>query len=259
MRLLAFHSGYKIMKQILFLLICLSSCLYTAAQDEIETSPDEYETPSTVPASMFQAESRFRYTKSEKEGLAFDIPSLNLKYGINDLLEIIVVTNLVYNKVKDSTSSGLEPLIIGLKVKLWEEKGFVPQASLSVQAALPKLASEALQASYLAPNIKLLFKNKVTESVSIGYNTGVQWDGNSPSPEYFYSFSPKLKLSDKLEMFVESYGYLSQESAPEHWGDTGLMYLISKNVQAEVSAGYEFTSINHFHQYFCLAGFAFRI
>jgi len=248
------------MKKLLIALSFLCSTLSAQAQEEIETAPDQYENPSMAPQGRFQIENRFTVQDNGHKSHTLTVPSTNWKYGINPNVEAIMVTNLVYDKVPDSTASGLQPLIFGLKIKLWDGKALLPDASVSVQVAFPKLAYKDWQAQYVAPNIRLLLKNKVSDKIGIGTNFGAIWDGDNPNPQFFYTLSPKYKLSKKLECFVEAYGYISGYNNPEHWVDTGLMYLITNDLQAELSAGYELTSQQDTtHRYFGLLGLALRI
>ena len=242
-----------------YFIILLFVATATYAQDEIETAPDQYETPATVPAGRFQMENRFTFQDDGTKANTLILPSTNWKYGINDNVEVIMVTDIVFEKTPDSTSSGLQPLTFGLKVRLWDAKGALPDAAISMQLSMPKLASNDWKAYYLAPNLRLLLKNKITEKVSAGVNLGAIWDGETPDPQFFYSLSPKYKLSKKWECFIEAYGYLRETSTAENWADGGLMYLITNNIQAELSAGYELSALNGSHRYFGLAGLAFRI
>jgi hypothetical protein len=243
----------------LYIIVLFLSLSGAYAQDEIETSPDQYETPSPAPKGIFQMENRFTVQDNRNNSHSLILPSTNWKYGITNDIEAIIVSDLVFDTTQDSTASGLQPLKFGLKVKLWDEKGLLPNAAISLQVSLPKLASKDWQATYLAPNLRLLLKNKITETVSIGFNFGGIWDGDTPDAQFFYSVSPKFKISQKFECFIESYGYLRQTSTAENWLDGGLMYLITNNIQVELSAGYELSNTEGGHSYFGLAGLAFRI
>ena len=170
-----------------------------------------------------------------------------------------MTTDFVHNKVGDSTASGLEPVLIGFKVRLWNEKGWIPDASFTTQLRFPNLASKDLQTEHLAPRLLLHFKHSVTEKFNLGYNIGTEWDGFIPEPTFMYMLSPKFKLSDKFECYIEAFGRLPQHAKAEHWTDVGLMYLVTKNIQLELSGGYELTSQNSYHRYYQLLGLAFRI
>jgi hypothetical protein len=229
------------------------------AQDEIETAPDQYENPNTTPAGRFQMENRFTIQDAGTDSRSLILPSTNWKFGIHEQVEVIVVTDFVFDKTADSTTNGLQPLKLGLKIKLWNSKGILPDAAITMQLSIPKLASKDWKEKYLAPNFRMLFKNKINDKISLGYNIGSIWDGEVTDPQFFYTVSPKYKLSQKLECFVEAYGYYRKTSVAENWTDAGLMYLITNDIQAELSAGYELSAANGSHQYFGLAGIAFRI
>jgi len=249
----------NIVATIVYCTVFLSLTHSAHAQDEIETAPDQYENPNTVPAGYFQMENRFTLQDDGSNAQSLILPSTNWKFGINNNLEIIMVTDVAFNKTSDENFNGLQPLKFGLKVKLWKGRGILPDAAVSMQFAIPKLASKDWQAKHLAPNLRLLLKNKLTEKLNLGFNAGTIWDGDTTNPQFFYNVSPKYKLSKKLECFIEAYGYLRGTWAAENWADGGLTYLITNDVQAELSAGYELSSAQGAHRYFGLAGIAFRL
>ncbi len=44
---------------------------------------------------------------------------------------------------------------------------------------------------------------------------------------------------NKLSAFVELYGFMPQKTSPDHRFDTGLTYLVMKNIQADASFGFD--------------------
>lgn len=248
------------MKHLYFLAILLFTYCTTFAQDEIDTDrPDQTETPSIVPVNRFQMENGFVQQQEQKHESDLMFPTALWKFGISKNLEARLETDIIYNKFQDSTQSGLKPLIVGLKIKLWDEKGFVPQASLITQMQIPKLASKELMVNHLAPEIRFLFQNTLTENADLGYNLGVNWDGESTAPIYAYTFSPNISITKKLKAYVEAYGFMPAHHHSEHWTDGGFMFLITKDLQLDISAGYEITSANHYHRYYESLGVSFRI
>jgi len=231
-----------------------------AQQEEIDTDrPDQTETPTIVPANHFQMENGFLHQQNAKSESELALPTSLWKFGVSKNLEIRVTTDLIYNKSKDSTSTGLSPIVAGIKVRLWDEKGVIPQASLITQVLLPKVASNELKVKYLAPELRLLFQNEITDDIDLGYNLGMKWDGESTDPTFEYTISPNMNLTDKLKAYIEIYGFMPQQRHPEEWFDGGFMFLLTKNVQLDISAGYEITSTNNHHQFFESIGFSFRI
>jgi hypothetical protein len=247
-------------RKLLSIVILLFASANIYAQDEIETDrPDQTETSATVPAGRFQMENGFQHTQSRTNGSDLMLPTSLSKFGINDILEVRLITELAFNKVSDSTSTGLEPITVGFKVNLWKENGIIPETSIIAQVQLPKVASKNLRKEHVAPEIQLLFENTINDNLSIGYNLDAQWDGESTNPGYEYTFSPSYKLSDKLKTYIESFGYMLSKRHVDNWVDGGFIYLIKKNVQIDIAAGYELTGHNHYHQFFETLGFSFRI
>lgn len=248
------------MKTYLLSLILIFITLNANAQDAIETDrPDQTETVSTVPKGRLQSESGITHTQTERNGSENTMPETLWKFGITDKVEVRLSTDLLYFKNSDSSGYGLEPVKIGLKVNMWHGKGLIPETTLLVQAAVPKVASKKLQAKYLAPEIRLLFENDLSDNVQLGYNLGAEWDGESAEPVSVYTCSSDFVLSDKLETFIEVFGFMPQKDRSNHWVDGGFKYLINQNIQVDISGGYELTSNNHYHGYFESLGFSFRI
>ncbi|MES2486492.1 MAG: transporter [Bacteroidota bacterium] len=233
---------------------------YMLAQKPIETDrPDQTETAAIVPTGMFQSETGFLHKKTAPHASEFQLPETLWKFGLNEHLELRLITTLLYSKAADSSALGLDPVTIGLKVNLLKEHGLLPETSLIVHMQLPKVATKKFQSEYLTPEIRLLFQNKVSSSLDLGYNLGVSWDGETPQPEYAYTISPDFKLSSTISAYIEAFGYLPSHKHADHWIDGGLKYLITKNVQLDISGGYELSSHQTHQQFYEALGVSLRI
>lgn len=248
------------MKIVYALLLCCFLYQPVYSQDQIDTDrPDQTETTSIVPANRFQMENGFLHQQTNEDENELLLPTSLWKFGITNNIELRLITELAYNTYTDSTTNGLSPVVLGIKVKLWEEKGIVPQASLITHVLLPKLASKNLQAKHVAPEIRLLFQNTLTDDIDLGYNLGMNWDGESPDPIFAYTLSPAMNITKQLKAYIEAFGFCPQYRHAEHWFDGGFMFLISKDIQLDISAGYEITSQEGYHQFYESVGFSFRI
>ncbi|MFP9100597.1 transporter [Flavobacterium sp. RHBU_24] len=247
------------MKHYLYLLLAVS--LPAFAQDnEIKTDrPDQTECADIVPAGRFQMENGFMHTKTEKGAYEMMLPTALSKFGINEKLEVRLTTNLVYTKTPDSTATGFEPVGVGCKVSLWEEKGILPKASVIGEMTLPDVASKQYKQKYLAPQIQLLFQNTVSDAFGIGYNFDMQWDGEHTEPGYEYTISPEYSLTEKLSTFIELYGFMAGHARTDNWADGGFKILIGKDMQLDLAGGYELTAHSRYHRFFETVGFSFRI
>jgi Putative MetA-pathway of phenol degradation len=247
------------MKHYLYLLLAISLPAF-AQDDEIETDrPDQTECADIVPAGRFQLENGFQHTKTGKGAQEMMLPTALSKFGINEKLEVRLTTNLIYTKTPDSTATGFEPVTVGFKVSLREQKGILPKTSFICKMTLPNVASKKYKQQYLAPQILLLFQNKINDNFSLGYNFDIQWDGENPEPGYEYTVSPEYKVTDKLSAFLELYGFIAEHARTDNWADGGFKFLISKDIQLDLAGGYELTAHNHYHRFYETVGFSFRI
>lgn len=144
--------------------------LTISAQEEIETDrPDQTETTAIVPKGFFQMETGFMHEKSKDDGDIVTLPTVLYKYGISKRLELRLQTDFTKNE-EQGISYGFEPLIIGAKLNIITGSGIVPETSLITMLLIPKLASKELQVNHVAPQIKLLFENKITDYIDLDYN-----------------------------------------------------------------------------------------
>jgi Putative MetA-pathway of phenol degradation len=230
------------------------------AQKPIETDrPDQTETAKIVPPGKFQAESGFLHQHNDVHDNEYQLPETLLKFGLNSKLELRLITTLAYQSVNDSVTCGLEPVTIGFKLALWKQQGLLPQTSVIGHLQLSKIATKELQEDYLAPEVRLLFLNKVSKDIEIGYNLGIKWNGQSGQPEYAYTLAPDFKLGNRLSTYIETFAYLPQNHHADHWADAGFKYLITNNIQVDLSGGYELSSHDKKHSYFESVGLSFRL
>ncbi len=231
------------------------------AQDKIETDrPDQTETPVLTPKKYFQGE--FGFNK-ETKGSNYQLvhPTALLKYGISRRAELRVEANFVsdYEQLipNSKLQSSLQPIEIGTKIALLEEKGLRPQTSVIAHVGFPFLGSKKNRSPHLAPSFRFTMQNTVSNNVAIGYNVGAQWDGFSPTPTWLYTFAPGFNLSDKWYAYVEAFGFISKYQKPQHSADAGIAYFVNNNVKLDVSAGVGISSEAPDH--YVAVGFSFRL
>lgn len=247
------------MKFKIILVILLFSILsFSQSKDPIEIDrPDQTECPFIVPKGMFQMENGFNFEKVDNDSNSFLIPTSLWKVGINENLELRLITEFVIESTNIEKNIGIKPVFIGLKVKICEEKGIIPKTSLIAHLLLPKLASEKFKTDFVAPKFRFTMKHTLSEMVSLSYNLGAEWDGETPNPTYIYSFTTGFKLSNKIGTYAEIYGFATQNEKPDHRCDGGFTYLISNDIIADVSGGFGLTE--NAPKYYISLGFSFRI
>lgn len=246
-----------------FLFISLFFIYRAVAQEKIETDrPDQTENANLVPKGWFQQEVGFLYEKEKSVGKFYYHPTVLSKYGIGRRFELRLITEWTTIEMPvppdgKEVQSGLLPIQAGGKIGLWEEKGARPKTSLIFHSNLPWVSSRKFRELKWLPDFRFTMINSLAESLSLGYNVGGEWDGESRTMRWLYTFAPAFPLADKLNAYVEAFGFISKGSSPEHSLDGGLSFLISPNAQVDLSAGFGISPAAP--DFYTGIGFSYRI
>lgn len=247
------------MKTTLSFALLLITCIGAAQETEpIQTDrPDQTETPSIVPKGMLQVETGFSFQKNEENSKTNTLPSTLWKYGVNDHFELRLITEFVSEKLGSETTSGLNPILIGCKIKISDEKGFWPKASFIGHISLPNMASTNFKTDFYAPEFRFVMQHTLSKRMSFSYNLGAEWDGFSPEPTFIYTVTTGLSITDKLGAYIEFFGFAPQQDKANHNFDGGITYLINHNFMVDLSSGIGVTE--NAPQHYVAVGCSFRI
>ena len=207
--------------------------------------PDQTESAVVVPLKSLQIETGFLFegdnTNSVRQN-SFNFNSTLFRYGLFDRMELRL--GLAFLSVKDNvntdslkTSKGFAPLYTGFKILVIEERGLIPQIAFLGGMVLPFTAAKEFKANYAAPVMRFAFSNTLSDDLSLGYNLGAEWYGDSAIPDYYYSVSLGYSINPKLGSFIESYGHIPGEGDAAHLVDAGFTYLVRNNFQLDISGG----------------------
>ena len=251
------------------LLLTCSTTIY--AQEEttigpLETDrPDATEASSTVPQGYLQIETGGFYQIFEKNQFKTESYTYNttlVRYGLSNNFELRLgwnfqedVTHINNQKLNDVTS-GLSPLLLGMKVYITEEKGWLPEIGFIGHIFLPFTASTDFRPETTGVDFRFSLSHTLSEKSSLGYNIGMAWGNDSPEASYIYTIAYGYSISDKFGAYVELYGDLPEDNKANHLWDAGLTYLISNNFQLDASFG---TSITEGQDLLLSAGMSFRL
>lgn len=251
------------MKQILYsflFLFAVTGFAQTTETPQIEPieadRPDQTETPAIVPKGMFQMENGFVF---EKDGgnKSFIAPTALWKYGVNENFELRLITELSFSEIEGEKRDGLNPVKVGFKAKLLDEKGIVPKTSIIAHLQIPDLASKILKAENYATLFRFTMQHTLTDKISLGYNLGAEWDGNVSDATFIYTLTGGYKITEDLGCYVEVFGFAPEEDKASHNADGGFTYLLSDNFMLDASAGFGLTQ--NAPDYYVSAGFSFRL
>ncbi|WP_309640043.1 transporter [Flavobacterium sp.] len=245
-------------RSLLFLFLVYGVMVTGQTTEPIEADrPDQTETPAIVPKGMFQFEVGFSYQKNKVNSTSLALPSALWKYGVNDNFELRLITEWVVDKELDTTTSGVNPILIGCKIKICEEKGIIPKTSFIGHMSIPKAASSKYKADFYAPEFRFTMQHTLSDKLSLGYNLGSEWDGFSAEPTFIYTLTTGYSINEKLGSYVEFFGFAPQEDKANHNFDAGITYLVNRNFMVDLSSGVGVTE--NAPDYYIAFGFSFRI
>ena len=205
----------------LFSILFLSLSFYAQETEPIQTDrPDQTETPAIVPKGMFQVETGFSFQKNKQNNNTNTLPSTLWKYGVNENFELRLITEFISEKIEDRNLSGLNPILLGCKIKISDEKGIFPKTSF------------------------------------IGH-LGAEWDGITPEATFIYTITTGYSFTDKLGSYIEFFGFAPEKDKANHSFDGGLTYLINNNFMLDLSSGIGIT--DNAPDHYVALGFSFRI
>lgn len=247
------------MKKFILAFFFLSMSNYAISQDlpNIQTDrPDQTECPFITPKGYFQFENGFSAEKTNSETTTIIIPTILTKFGINDHFELRLITEFSIEKNNSNKISGINPVLIGFKANLLEEKGIIPTTSFIGHLGLPKLASPELRATYYNPEFRFTMQHTISNRQTLSYNLGAEWNGVTLEPTFIYTLTTGFSFSEKIGGYIECYGFIPQIEKPDHRFDGGLTYLFNPNHQLDISAGFGFSKISP--KYYAALGYSFR-
>ncbi len=242
----------KLKRTILFT-FCTSISFYSVFSQEktepgalVTDRPDQTESPTVVPKGFLQIETGAFYEDSGENAFKQKTTTFNttlLRYGLLDNLELRVGWDFTETKTEingtelDDVASGLSPLLLGTKIGVIEEKGWLPQIGLIGHLFLPFSAGNDFRPETTGVDFRFSFAHTLSEKSSLSYNLGAEWGNDSPEAAYIYTISYGYSVTDTFGIFAELYGDLPEDSSPNHLWDAGLTYRLSDSIQLDATIG----------------------
>lgn len=246
-------------KVILHICVFMVLTNYGKAQElpSIQTDrPDQTECPFITPKHFFQLENGFSYEQNHKNWSSFVAPTILTRFGINNYLELRIITEYTVIKENENIFSEINPIVVGIKIKLLEEKGLIPTTSLISHIGFPKAASPDYRANYYYPEFRFAMQHTISEKQSLSYNLGAEWNGENTKPTFIYTLTTGYSLTEKIGAYAEFYGFVPQIGKADHRFDLGLTYLYNPNHQLDFSGGFGLSKTSP--NYFLSLGYSFR-
>jgi hypothetical protein len=210
--------------------------------------PDVTESPFTVDAGHYQLEMDFaNFTYDKTDGTTtktWDVGDFNFKAGLLNNVDLqLVYDNYLNVQTEDSsgkstTQSGFGNFTTRLKINLWGDDGgktaFALLPFVKFPTSTDNLGNNAIEGGVIFPlAVSLPHDFDLSLETAASY---MKNDGDSGYHEEFIaSASLDHQIIGKLSGFVEFFSNFTTQSRSSWVGtvDTGLEYLVTKNIQLD--------------------------
>lgn len=218
--------------------------------------PDKTESPYTLDAGHFMVEMDFaNYTYNQSDGpttKTWNIAPLNLKVGLlNNVDWQLVFDDYLNVRTADNSGastaqSGVGDVTTRLKINLWGDDAgqtaFALLPFVKFPTSTDHLGNDAVEGGVILP-----FAVKLPEDFDLGLEAAFSGLRNASDGNYHADFINAITLdhaiAGKLSGYIECFSELGTES---HSGwvatvDTGLEFLVTKNVQFDCGCNFGVT------------------
>jgi len=228
------------------------------AQELITDRPDQTESAVTVPFHSLQIETGFVYESFKESGFTinnYSIAGTLLRYGLFENIELRFGTSYLITKA-DKTFNGFGDFLFGTKINFLKEENSFLDFGLMIHTALP-VGNESFNPNKFEPELIAALSKALFENLSVSANIGGFHDSSIKENVYLYTSALGISLNNNLSAFIEIFGNFIPSESPVHNFDGGLTYLLSDNLQLDISGGKGISGADSF--WFISSGVSFRI
>jgi hypothetical protein len=210
--------------------------------------PDFTNGPGMMAPGHLQVETGYTFTRGGSEKSS-TLGELLLRYAFDDRWEAQLGVGsyewLDSGVPGERRISGFQDPFVGAKVRLNDPEAEhrapgVPALALLLQTTLP-VGNRRLTADAWQPQVSLALEWELTRDLSLASNLGCAYltDSGDRFTQCFASLSAGLQVDDQVGAFFEGYAFNRESAGGSATGylDTGLTYLVSKDLQLDVRVG----------------------
>ncbi len=186
--------------------------------------------------NIFQIETGVDYFQKGK----LTTPNTGLKYGISDRIDINAALGYSFS----SNFNQLSTFSIGTFINLYNSEKLPIGMQLSYNVPVANLQSSG--------SVMFSTVTSLTQNLNLGFNLGTIFaKGTDANALYVVNLS--YSVNDKIGVFVEPYGTISNDFEINF--DTGISYLVNKDLQLDFLGGY---GLNNDNGLMLSVGFSWR-
>lgn len=227
------------------------------AQELITDRPDQSESAVTVLPGSIQIETGFAFEKLTESNIkveSYTIAGTLLRYGIVDDIELRLGTAYLITNAQSSVD-GLGDFLLGTKINFLKENKQVVDFGILAHALLP-IGSAAFNPTEVEPEIIAALSKSLNDDLSASLNFGGSWSSIFDETFLIYSAALGQAINARTSVFIEVYGNVFSSFSPIHNFNGGITYLLSENLQLDLSGGKGISGIDSY--WFISSGLSVR-
>lgn len=236
-----------------FILALLMAAGLCQAQDELPILTADR------PGNTWGADVLSLHKVSWENGFAFEsspdgthtttLNSTIVRFGIFENVEVRVGTDfMMFKDGQDfEPTYGIAPLTIGTKLKVYESSNWLPSIGLLAEFQSPHVGSKELLPSHLAPSMYVLFEHSINDWFGICYNAGLEWDGETATPQVFLSLALGFNITDNIGAYIETFNYIHPEESNQYMTEFGLTWMPSRRLQFDIECDLDFQNLGKYY------------
>jgi len=227
------------------LIVIMMTMIFGYMNAQIVTDrPDQTESSATVGAGDLQIESGIlvayeggsSFTSSDRQLL---LPTNLLRYGLTKGIELRLLSQFETQRIYDKNIQGISDLEIGTKIQILQDDSKNAEIAFLSHLVFPT-GTEELTSGSLGIINKFCMSYPLTDDIGLGYNVGLNYLGEGI--DLTYSLAIGTSVNDKVSVYAEPYGQLTEFEEFVLNFDAGFVYLANDNLQFDFSFG---TGISH--------------
>lgn len=201
--------------------------------DMVTDRPDQTESALTVPAKSVQIEAGIDAAKESDGTRILGVPAVLVRLGLLSRLELRVGAAYVRTTTRlDSTFAGLGGVTLGAKLQLFGGHHTPLKGALIAEVA-PPVGGEGVSPAGTNGAVVLCIAEEIG-SIALGANVGVELaEGDAPSG--LYSLTYGSNIIGSIGGFVELFGEVSSQGAPQHLCNVGTTFQLLPNLQLDLA------------------------
>lgn len=163
------------------------------------------------------------------------INSSMFRMGLTPNAELRLQLDESATHTPEENYGGISNASIGTKIKIFDGSGALPKVAFLGTLLFPGNRHSRYMPRHVGIQTHLLFENEISNLISLGYDIGAEWSGDTDNPDAFFGLCLNFQLSEKLSFFVESYNRYNSWKQDE-WAKPG--HSSHFNCMSEIGAAY---------------------